>query len=221
MFGTIKIEVPNMTPFLAEFGGLQQDLLDLSPIWPDVIDNAIRPALDTQFQSEGDIGEHGGWRELTPDYAARKRSKYGDVGIEVASGRMMNSLLFDTADTIKNMTANMLEFGTSVKSKDGFPYAIAQQTGHRTRLGKGKAKGYKEKKDGLFWVAARRIFDFSDIQREDIITGIHRAIVDCINRPGRARKLINFTHISSEMGREKFKSSFGTFLASRNMEDSF
>jgi phage gpG-like protein len=224
MFPVIKIEVPNMPVFEFALRGMATDVSDLRPIWPRVVDEGIRPALGEQFHSEGGAGRSGEWEPLEPDYAERKRRRYGDAGILVASGRMVNSLLFDTGDTVKNMTETMLEFGTRVQSPGGFPYAIAAQMGFRTRLGMGAGKKKrKPKAGGKAFVSARRIFDFSGEQEQRLITTTHRAIIDYLNRMARSRGVVMETHVPSEELETRGEAArvAASYLAGKSVAESF
>jgi hypothetical protein len=222
MYAFVQIEAPNMKTFEVALGGMAKDVQDLRPIWPVVVDNGVRPVLAEQFQTEGEAGRSGTWEPLEPSYAERKRRRYGDAGILVAEGRMLNSLLFDTPDTIKVMTENTLEFGTAVKSKDGFPYAVAHQMGFRTRLGTGSGKR-KRKTEGKAFVGPRRIFDFSDEQEGTLITTTHRAIINYLNRMARARGVVWETGIpSEELGTRGEAARVGAqVLAGRSVAESF
>jgi len=112
---------------------------DWSEAWPDVIEY-LETIEAQRFALRGARGSDAPWAGLTERTLQQKLRKWGEQPIEVASGAMRDSLLpGGSGDTLTHMWPKKLEWGTNVRSKSGFPYPIAQQTGFRTRLGTGKA----------------------------------------------------------------------------------
>jgi phage gpG-like protein len=174
----LQFRVVNAPAFDRALDGLAGSVRDLRPFADDIIENGMRPVLAEQFASSGATGASGPWAALSPGYLEAKARRWGEQQIEVASGRMRASLLHDTADTVKNVSERTIEFGTSVE------YALYQQTGFKTRLGTGKARRYKPKPDGLPDVPARRLFDWTREQQDDIMKAFQRSLMGYLTRLG-------------------------------------
>jgi phage gpG-like protein len=152
---TVK-NAPEVRLFL---GGLAANVQDLTPIWPGFVEYGLRPIIAGQFASRGAEGEHGPWAPLSPAYLERKFHDVGAEPILVRSHRMIDSLLTDTDDTVKNMMPQALQFGTVVE------YAGFHQTG----TGK---------------MPARRLFDFTEPQRKEMVTALQRELMAYFQRLG-------------------------------------
>jgi hypothetical protein len=76
--------------FSRAIAGLASDFEDQQPTLEDVAERAFYPIMQEIFESEG----RGRWRQvpLTPEYARRKRARYGDKPILQASGGLMRAL---------------------------------------------------------------------------------------------------------------------------------
>jgi phage gpG-like protein len=140
-------------------GGMAANVQDLTPVWPGFIESGLRPIIAGQFASRGAEGEHGAWAELSPAYLKYKLAHYGAEQILVRTHRLIDSLLTDTDDTVKQMLPQSLVFGSSV------PYGIFHQTG--------TAK-----------MPARRPLDFSESQRKELVTALQRELMAYFTRLG-------------------------------------
>lgn len=89
---------------------------DMSGPLGDLAD-AVLAANAEQFDTEG----RGGWAPLSPAYARRKRAKYGDRPILVASGRLRASLT--TSPDVRRVDRDSMEVGSTV------PYGVFHQRG--------------------------------------------------------------------------------------------
>lgn len=118
--GSVEGEVQ----LLRSFERFTEGVTNLEPAFEEVgID--VREILVEQFAHEGN-----GWAPLTPAYAARKRRLYGDKPILRATDRMFLSLTNKGAEgNITDIHPMEASYGTSVKSKGGFPYPRAHQRG--------------------------------------------------------------------------------------------
>lgn len=118
--GTVEGEIQ----LLRSFDRFTEGVTNLEPAFEEIgID--VRDILVEQFAHEGN-----GWTPLTPAYAARKRRLYGDKPILRASDRMFESLTNKgAAGNITDIHPMEASYGTSVRSKGGFPYPRAHQTG--------------------------------------------------------------------------------------------
>jgi hypothetical protein len=106
---------------------------DYTPLWPYAAGPITNMWINI-FNTQGGSGAHGAWAELSPDYAERKRRKYGSTPILQASGKLFSAGL--SADAFEYEPRRM-RFVIACRSRAGFPYPLAHQTGFDTRLGKG------------------------------------------------------------------------------------
>lgn len=81
------------------------------------------------FDSEGSTGEHGTWAPLSPRYAAWKANNFPGRRLLVAENRMKQSLTSRTGDSVREIDPLELRLGTRIRSRSGFPYPAAHQTG--------------------------------------------------------------------------------------------
>jgi len=118
--GTVEGE----TQLLRSFEGFTEGVTNLEPAFEEIgID--VREILTEQFAHEG-----FGWKPLSPAYAIQKRRLFGDKPILRATDRMFLSLTNKGADgNITDIHPMEASYGTSVKSKTGFSYPRAHQTG--------------------------------------------------------------------------------------------
>jgi phage gpG-like protein len=83
----------------------------------------VQKSVAAQFDAQG--GRTGGWRPLSPRYAAYKLAQVGSKPILEYSGRMRRSLTGQGGDSIRELDDNHLRWGTRT------PYAIYHQRGTR------------------------------------------------------------------------------------------
>src|SRR5438445_4244421 len=170
-----------MPAFELAMAGLVKGMSAITPIAPEIVEKGIRPILTVQFGTEGGSGASGPWSPLSEAYAAAKLKRWGAKPILVASGRLRDSLLGDTGDTIKNYSPHLIEFGTSVS------YAMPHQTGFRTRAtGAPSRKARAAARAVKSFVEARRMFDWTQEDRENLRTVITRALIGYLQRLGYA-----------------------------------
>jgi phage gpG-like protein len=87
----------------------------------ETLARAFHDAEAEQFRTEG--GLTGGWRPLFGRYRAWKEAHYPGLPILVLSRRLRESLVGNTADSIFQVNAKSVRFGTKV------PYAGKHQYG--------------------------------------------------------------------------------------------
>ncbi len=137
----------------------QIPIRDWSEAWPGVTAR-LSQMLANQFSSEGASGSGGKWTELSEEYAKRKAKKHPAGLILQASGRLRESLVPESGDTIHERWPEKLRWGTSLT------YAAYHQTGTRK-------------------MPARRIFDFIDPDDRDAMRSIFMdAVNDILRRMG-------------------------------------
>lgn len=108
-------------PAISALKGLLERLRDLRPVWRSLTVYLRRAALQ-QFASEGGRGG-AQWAPLTPRYAAQKEKVFPGQPIMRASDRLFQSLTDQTADSVVEIEAQEMTFGTEV------PYARYHQRG--------------------------------------------------------------------------------------------
>lgn len=119
----VRVETLGAKAYAFALGNIKRDMGDFKPVWPRVAELFYR-SEGQQFSSQGSRGPSGRWSPLNPQYAKRKRMKWGTRGILIASGRMKASLVGRSADSIYDVSHGMYaELGTRV------PYAIFHQAG--------------------------------------------------------------------------------------------
>jgi phage gpG-like protein len=125
-----RIEVEGKEQLLSSFLKVEHGLLDLRQLgaWR-LIKTVFHRLLKRIFDSEGSDSAHGKWQQISPKYAVVKQRKYGDMPILQAGGKMYRALTGNTGDTVFEESAQEMAIGTSAKSKSGFPYPKAHQTG--------------------------------------------------------------------------------------------
>lgn len=166
---------------------------DYTPLWP----YAAKPITSMWvniFNTQGASGAHGAWAELSSDYAERKRRKFGSKPILQASGKLFSAGL--SADAFQYEPRRM-RFVIEARSRSGFPYPVAHQTGFDTRLGKGghgqgtlgrrlgRRRSQISKLKSLFaHVPARRILDPSERDRQAIQRAFAAGYVTILRKMG-------------------------------------
>lgn len=88
MFYRFYFEVVGLDRLTAAAEGLRRDIDEPLPILEAVAERAFYPIVQEIFESEG----RGSWEDLTTQYEARKRARYGDKPIMQRSGALVNSL---------------------------------------------------------------------------------------------------------------------------------
>jgi hypothetical protein len=170
---------------------------DYTPLWP----YAAQPITNMWvniFNTQGASGAHGAWAELDPDYAERKRRKYGSKPILQASGKLFTAGL--SSDAFEYEPRRM-RFTIAARSRSGFPYPVAHQTGFETRLGKGghgqgslfgrlagrlgaRRSQISNLKSKMAHVPARRVLDPTDRDRQAIQRAFAAGYVTILRKMG-------------------------------------
>jgi len=119
---------PTGRDFAAVFGSMAASYGNMKQLFKNISANVIYPHFKSQFQSEGASGETGRWAPLSAEYAKRKKRKFGNKKILVASGTMKISLTgARPSDGIREVSQHHVKYGSNI------PYAIYHQTGARGR----------------------------------------------------------------------------------------
>ncbi len=166
------LNVVNAKKLDLAFTGLMAQTKDWRKLWPAVI-NQIVQIETNQFATVGALGEHGEWAALSADYAERKKKEWGEKPILQATERLRSSLVEKTGDTVEELEPLKMRFGTRV------PYGIYHQTG-TARRARGSAPS------GGGGMPARRIFDFTEVDRLVTQKTIQRLALDFSRRLGFA-----------------------------------
>jgi phage gpG-like protein len=135
---------------LSRFG---EGVRDVRPAWEDMANEFIRIERE-QFVSSG--GRSGGWRPLSPAYAA---SKPAGRPIMVLSGDLRRSLTQQGGQNIREIRPEEMRLGTRV------PYAIFHQQGTRR-------------------MPARRVVDLSEDDRRNWVRILQRYFVRLARQAG-------------------------------------
>lgn len=115
----ITYKILGMKPLARGLKKLFFSLQNFKPLWEDMKKDFYSIELN-QFLSQG----RGGWKALSPKYAAWKAARYPGRPILVLRGDLKRSLISQShADSIYKPTRSQMEIGTS---KD---YASYHQTG--------------------------------------------------------------------------------------------
>jgi len=115
-----EIEIAGEKQISRVLEGIEARAEDLRPVW-DVIAQDFGRIVARQFATEGGLGRP--WPPLSPAYAAWKARHYPGRPILVRTGRLKESLVGRTIDTVDERTRDSLTLGTAV------PYAIYHQKG--------------------------------------------------------------------------------------------
>lgn len=125
----IQMQVPGATAVnvrLTRFGGL---ITNWTPFWREYAAPLIFDRIQDNFKTEG--GWVGGWKPLSPAYAAWKVRHYGQKPILQRTGTLVRSLTWQNGAVgpggIAEMSETRAAFGTRV------PYAIYHQLGAAPR----------------------------------------------------------------------------------------
>lgn len=108
-------------PAISALKGLLERLRDLRPAWRQIVVYMRRATL-LHFASEGGRGG-AQWAPLTPRYAAQKEKVFPGQPIMRASDQLFRSLTDQTADSVVEIEAQALTYGTSL------PYGRYHQRG--------------------------------------------------------------------------------------------
>ncbi len=166
------LEVVNAKKLDLAFTGLMAQIRDWRSVWPHVIDRLVK-IEEKQFATTGALGEHGEWKPLAVEgapgpsgpYKTTYKKKSGKPILQ-DSERLRDSLTGKTSDTVDELEPLKMRFGSRV------PYAIYHQKGT-----------YQDGKPKMF---ARRIFDFTEVDRLVTQKTIQRLALDFSRRLGFA-----------------------------------
>jgi len=137
---------------LSRFG---EHLGDLSPFFEEVA-NLLTDIVEAQFSEQG--GRTGQWQSLSPQYAKWKARIFPGQPILVATGRMRESLIGRTGDSIREISSNEMRWGSSVRTGRGAPYPVFHQRGGDT-------------------LPQRKIIDLTEEDREAIMKMLQRFLI--------------------------------------------
>lgn len=98
---------------------------DLSPAFRE-IQQSFYEMEQQQFISRG--GTHS-WVALSPKYEAWKQRHYPGMPLMELTGSLKKSLVAPGGENIARILPHEARFGTSVRSKRGYPYPMAHQEG--------------------------------------------------------------------------------------------
>jgi phage gpG-like protein len=115
---TVTIDDEKLSLSLSRFG---QSLTDFRRFWTDFFAPQFFADIQTNFATQG--GYVGGWRALSPEYAAWKLSHYGSKPILQRRGDLINSLRIGAGKNIMKVTKAQALFGSKV------PYLAYHQFG--------------------------------------------------------------------------------------------
>jgi phage gpG-like protein len=101
---------------------LKSSAEDLTPVWPKIL-KRIRQQLRYHFAGEGASGRSGKWADLTDKYGTWKAKHFPGRPILELTGRLRESLVDGSADSIEILNTRFLFVGSSV------PYAGFLQEG--------------------------------------------------------------------------------------------
>lgn len=120
---SIQVRQTGMGPIRVGLSRLEGAIRDLRPAWDQVV--PYLDAVETKaFSSEGASTQGGKWRPLTARYRRWKERAFPGRTILELTGRLRESVVGSTPDTVAERTATRLVYGTRV------PYAHVHQ---RTR----------------------------------------------------------------------------------------
>jgi len=120
----LKFSFAGQDQVLRTFSRWTEGLSDFAPALEDIADDFLKLEA-TQFATEGKTGS-GGWKALSPDYAAWKATNYPGAKILERDGWLRDSLTVkDAPFQIREITATEAVLGTNV------PYGIYHQLGTR------------------------------------------------------------------------------------------
>ena len=122
----LYFEVDGDVQLARSLSRFSEGVKDMRPAFNQIV-NFFWQIERKQFDSEGSYGS-GGWAPLSEPYATFKAKNFGNKGILQRSGRMMQSLIGDTADTVKEMSPMKFRVGTKV------PYAIYHYEGTKNMV---------------------------------------------------------------------------------------
>lgn len=118
----LKFSITGQDQVLRTFTCWTEGLRDFSPALEDIADDFLN-LEQQQFAGEGRTGS-GGWKALSPDYAAWKATNYPGAKILERDGWLRDSLTVkDAPFQIRDITATQAVLGTNV------PYGMYHQTG--------------------------------------------------------------------------------------------
>lgn len=155
----LQVEIENETQFDRTFTRFTEQLRDLRDLWPGVIPE-LRDIAREQFAGEG-VGPAGNWPALSPKYAAWKAQRFPGKPILQRTGRLIESLTGNTADSIVEARPDYLDFGTRV------PY------GRYHHKGAGRLK-------------RRKVFDLNEQQKTRLMKVIQRRLLSAGRESGFA-----------------------------------
>lgn len=116
---------------LAEEGA--EALRDLTPLWDGPVTQLLHGFMEEQFDTAGRAGGEP-WAPLSPTTLALKAERNRDkMGVLRDSNDLYKSLVHRSDPmNLRDVRPQSLGFGTRV-THDGFPYAVAHQTGWEQR----------------------------------------------------------------------------------------
>ncbi len=144
-------------PFEIGLTRVKHMLNDLSPLW-DIVEKELEALMHEEEANQGGVGGIGGWAPL----AQSTIDRYGDHPILYLTGRMFESLMQETADTIYEPGPTMMVWGTSVEyahfhqeGTDRMPARpIFDSEALHEALNRSLAKGARELE--MLWTSGRK-----------------------------------------------------------------
>ena len=156
-----RIEVAGQAEFNRSFIRLKDNIEDLTPEWEAAF-VAFQTIQAEQFNTEGQAGATGRWLPLSENYGRWKELNYPGTKILERTGRLKDSLIGETSDTVKKIDKLSAEFGTLV------PYAMPHQIGG----GGGRPP-------------RREVISFSERQKTFLMKEIQKKLVERIKAGAR------------------------------------
>ena len=130
----LKFSIAGQDQVLRTFSRWTDALSDFSPALEKIADDFLELEA-SQFSSEGKTGS-GGWKALSPDYAAWKAVHYPGAKILERDGWLRDSLTVkDAPFGVREITPTQAVLGSSL------PYAMYHQTGTGSLPGRQLALG--------------------------------------------------------------------------------
>jgi phage gpG-like protein len=162
----ISFLVDGRPQFDRAFNRVGDRIKDMRPVFEEV-GKEFKEIQAEQFKSEGAKGASGGWQPLSANYAVLKYLVWGSKPILEASGRLKDSLIGNTSDTVSEIRKDSAAFGTSV------PYATQHQRGNPSKR-----------------LPKREIISFSETQKRRLQKRLQAKILELMRTDGLIKGVV-------------------------------